>query len=189
MKHKITILIVFLICLSTSGFTQNKFRKYVADHQIDTNYLKSIDADNFREILPLQKGKLTWVVIFTNSCPGTKYVLGNVKKTISEYKDVNVMLCSSAPYRRIPELMEVLKKNEITFPTVYIINSDRHKDKRFDEREKGFLFRKEICEECRKDIIGVPYSIIYNDAGTVIQYGYIHSEELFPLFDKHSKEL
>ena len=183
MKHIFQTIIFVCLC-GINSYGQEKFEAYVAKHTIDTNYLKSVDADNLFSIIAKSDKKLNWVAIYTNYCAGTKHILSNVKKTIEEYKGVNIVLCSSAPYKEIPDLFKVLRKYDINITPVYIINTNRHKEKG-DDRYKGFMFRKEICQECQKDIIGVPYSILFDDEGKVVRYGYLHSEELFPIFESY----
>jgi len=67
----------------------------------------------------------------------------------------------------------VLRKNSIVESPVYDIDSQKYKDKKSDDRYKGKLFRDDICDECRKDYIGVPYKILFNQKGNVIRCGFL----------------
>lgn len=104
------------------------------------------------------------VSIYTNFCGGTPYFFQRVKRFDSAgYKQVHWVCCSSADLRDSLETVQVLKQYGVYIDTVYLIDNLQYKEKRSDDRYKGFVFRKDICLPCKKDIIGVPYTIVFNN--------------------------
>lgn len=129
------------------------------------------------------------VTIYTNFCAGTPYYFQRLKRFDSiGYKNIHWVPCSSADLRDSLETVQVLKKYGVYPDTVYLINSAMYKEKRSDDRYKGFVFRKDICEPCVKDIIGVPYTIIYNNRKEIVAKGYIHSNEEYVRIFTQKKE-
>lgn len=119
------------------------------------------------------------VTIYTNFCAGTPYFFQRLKRFDSAgYKRVNWVCCSSADLRDSLETVQVLKKYGVYLDTVYLIDNIKYKEKRSDDRYKGFVFRKDICLPCKKDIIGVPYTIVFDNKKRIVAYGYIHDNEI-----------
>lgn len=128
------------------------------------------------------------VCIYTNFCSGTKYLFQRIKYFDSlGYDQLHWVFCSSADMRDSLETIQVMKKYGVYVDTLYMINNTEYKEKRSDDRYKGFLFRKDICEPCRKDIIGVPYTIVYNSQKEIVAFGYIHEEEILKVVGSEAK--
>ena len=174
---------LLLLIATTHCHSQSAtFLKY----NTDTNHLKIINKPILHEILQKSTAKLNWLIMYTNYCGGTKYILNEVNEVQAKYGDkVNIILCSSAPYAEIGQMLQVLAKANVKLNAIYIIDGEIYKDKKSDDRKKAFAFRKDICEECRKDIIGVPYSIMYNNKGEITQYGYFHQISRLEYIDNY----
>ena len=63
-----------------------------------------------------------------------------------------------------------------------------YKDKKSDSGQKGLNFRNDICEECKNDIIGVPYYIIY-EKSKIIKNGYRSKINFFEFIGSTIKDL
>lgn len=119
------------------------------------------------------------VTIYTNFCGGTPYFFLRLKRFDSAgFKQIHWVNCSSADLRDSLETVQVLKKYGVYVDTVYLIDNVQYKEKRSDDRYKGFVFRKDICIPCQKDIIGVPYTIVFNNKKEIVAKGYIHDDEI-----------
>ena len=95
------------------------------------------------------------------------------QKNLKKYnRQVKILLCSSVPYKQTNQVLDVLDKSEVEDVDVFMIDSEMYKDKKSDNRQKGFLFRNDICEACRNDLIGVPYKIHFNKERKIIAKGY-----------------
>lgn len=114
-----------------------------------------------------------YLLIYTNNCGGTHYLLPQLQNYVERYgKSLNIILASSEAYSAIAEVKNMVKKYNVPLARTYIIDSDIYKDNRRDARKKGFKFRNDLCAECKSDIIGVPYNILYDKKQNVIFHGY-----------------
>lgn len=159
------------LCLLAQGrLVAQDFHK----HCPDTNLIKLIDRSKAINLLKHSGGKPTYVVIFTNYCAGTEGTLRIASDLRRKYKDsIQILLCSSAPYKDMQALLDILKKNGVHETPVYMIDSEQYKDKR-DDRAKGRKFRDDLCKSCRKDPIGVPYKLLYDKNGNMIRAGFMN---------------
>ncbi len=74
------------------------------------------------------------------------------------------------------DIPALLKSHSINLPVTYMIDKSFYPEKRMDDRKKGYYFRNDICPECRKDIIGVPYRLMYDKNKKLIYHGYRSSD-------------
>jgi hypothetical protein len=167
------IIILFLTFGALFAREKKSFNDYLSENNLDSTQVLLIDKKKLNQLLTSTEAKVTWVAIYTNYCGGTPYLFRDVKKAQRLYgNQLQIILCSSAPYKEFGGLIKVLKKDTMNLPAVYIIDSEVYKDKKSDDRVKGYKFRNDICESCRNDIIGVPYTILYNKNGKVLYGGY-----------------
>lgn len=135
-------------------------------HCSDSNHVKRIDKVKLKEQIIRANKKVSLVLIYTNYCGGTQYALNEINNLRKWYgNEVNLALCSSTPYKDIPAMLQVLKKFQVSESPVYVIDSEKYKDKKLDDRYKGKLFRDDICRSCKRDVIGVPYTILFDENG------------------------
>lgn len=173
MKTISTLLVSTLLIASIFARSKKSLNEYLLKYQLDTSKYVLIDKPILQNLIANTSSEITWVAIYTNLCSGTKYLNRNVNTIHRKYDNkVQILMCSSAPYKDVYELSRVLERDSINLNPVYMIDSKSYKDKWSDDREKGFSFRKDICEPCRNDIIGVPYSIFFNKKSEVVYYGY-----------------
>ena len=166
--------LIYTILLLIASLHCNSQSNQSIEYRTDTNHVKLINKQKLNNLLQSTNSTLNWIIIYTNKCAGTKYVLEDIKKIQEQYLDkMNIILCSSEPYSAIDTMLQVLAKANVKLKTVYIIDSDKYIDKISDNREKGFQFRKDICKSCKKDPIGVPYSIIFDNKGEIVKFGYL----------------
>ena len=166
------LLLALTIVLNTKkGKTQSPGQPFYVN---DTNYVKLIDKDRLMNLVTASDKKVTLTIIYTNLCGGTKHVLEMVNELRATYKDsIQILLCNSSRYQDTKEMEGILKKYGIQENPVYMISSEKYRDKKSDDRHKGKLFRDDICAECRKDYIGVPYKILFDQKGNVIRCGFL----------------
>lgn len=142
----------------------------------------------YNDVLSRQGYDYHVVCIYTNYCGGTKYLFQRIKYFDSlGYDQLHWVFCSSADMRDTLETLQVMKKYGVYVDTLYMIDNTKYKEKRSDDRHKGFEFRKDVCEPCRKDIIGVPYTIVYNNLKEIVAFGYIHEEEILKVVGSVAK--
>lgn len=165
---------IYLMSLITFAFINvsaqiEKFNKYNGTD----DSLEIINKHKLDSLLTNTHSKACLVAIYTNFCIGTHYLLTDVQNYIATYGEkLSIILVSSEPYKEIEDLKKVLRKYSIKLPKTYIIDSDIYKDKRSDSRQKGFEFRNDFCGECRPDIIGVPYCLLYKNGHDLVFHGY-----------------
>ncbi|MBK7691817.1 MAG: hypothetical protein IPJ31_12115 [Bacteroidetes bacterium] len=131
-----------------------------------------INATNFSTLLSNAGNYFKYFVIYTVGCQGTPSELRYIQKSDSLYSDqVKFFLISSdniAAYL-IQMLQKKLFRSGFFYPT-YIID---HTVKSFlDDRKRGEIFRNQVCEECRGDIIGVPYVMLFDHSNRLLFHGY-----------------
>ncbi len=130
-----------------------------------------VNEANLKELIS-KRGKFTYLVFFTIGCKGSPYEFRYIKKSDSLYPGLlNIKMISSdniAPY-----LIQILQKrlflSKINYQT-YII--DKSIPSYLDSRKRGLLLRNQVCEECRNDIIGVPYIMLFSPEGKLLFHGY-----------------
>lgn len=138
----------------------------------DSVKVKLIDLEKLNQLVDSSKAKVNWVIIYTNNCGGTSYILKDAIELKAKYQDnLNVILCSSEPMSKIKDVEELMIKFNIHWDT-YIIDGSKFKEKKSDDRYKGFDFRNSLCKSCHVDPIGVPYSFLIDDKQNVIFSGY-----------------
>jgi hypothetical protein len=134
--------------------------------------IQYVNATNFSILLSNAGNYFKYFVIYTVGCQGTPSELRYIQKSDSLYSDnVKFFLISSdniAPYL-IQMLQKKLLRSGFFYPT-YIID---HSVKSFiDDRKRGEIFRNQVCEECRGDIIGVPYVMLFDQDDRLLFHGY-----------------
>ncbi len=138
----------------------------------DSVKVKLIDLEKLNQIVDSSKAKVNWVIIYTNDCGGTSYILNDAIKLKAKYQDkLNVILCSSEPMHKIREVEELMVKFKINWDT-YIIDGNKFDEKKKDDRYKGFEFRNALCRVCKIDPIGVPYSFLIDEKQNIVFSGY-----------------
>ena len=182
------ILRVFVLILFSVQMTRAQSKDWT-NYVTDTHYVKRIDKEKLAEQILQANKKVTLVVIYTNYCGGTEYVLKSVNKIRSTYGDaVNIALCNSSMYKDIPNMLSVLKRFNVKESPVYVIDSEKYKDKKSDDRYKGKLFRDDICQACKREVIGVPYKILFDENGNLLENGYISSETVNAIIEYQLKK-
>ncbi len=168
--------ILFLITLQFNLSAQNsKFIKYNGNN----DSLEIINKTKLDSILSKSEADLNFVAIFTNGCLGTRYMLKILNKYSLDHKNkLNIILANSDPYSGISTLKKLLNKYSIKLAKTYVIDSETYKDKRSDSRVKGYKFRNDICTECKSEIIGVPYYMLFAKGGKLIYHGYASLDSL-----------
>lgn len=137
--------------------------------------VKVIDEEGLQNLLAQSQKKLRLFTIITRNCGGTPNALAYEAYLNKNYdKDVDHWILFSDKVKNASKVMERLKQLDRT-GTVYII-SDKYKSKVSDDRQKGTDFRNSVCQECKQDVIGVPYNILYNQKNEVIMHGYPNFE-------------
>ena len=86
-------------------------------------------------------------------------------------------------------MAELCVQYEVPADTVYIIDGTKYKNDKEDDREKGLLFRNDICKECQKDNIGVPYHLLYNNNGVLLKSGFIDQKEIEAIIQKELEQI
>ena len=131
-----------------------------------------INQQNFKDLLQAEGEKYKLLTLFTSGCGGTPSEMKYLRKMDSLYSDqVSCITISSdniAPY-----LIQKIQKLSLYFKIqhqVYIL--DKTIDSYLDSRKRGFIFRNQLCQECQQDIIGVPYTILYDQKNQVLFHGY-----------------
>jgi hypothetical protein len=165
MKKTIYIEFVFftLILILFSSFLQAQ----------DLPRLEKINKEGLTKIIDSSQADVYLVIIYTNECRGTKYVLDEVKSYIDKYGGrIKLILCNSSFEKEMSDIPVLLKSHSINLPVTYMIDKTFYPEKRMDDRKKGYFFRNDICPECRKDIIGVPYRLMYDKNKKLIYHGY-----------------
>lgn len=162
-----------MLCIKSTLYGQNKgLEKYYTDSSL----IKLIDKNKLKTILQNEE-QISVVMIFSNHCVGTTWLLPFANELNNRYKDsVNLILCSCAQPNEFKFLQNLLIKYQVEIKPIYWINSNVYKDKKSDERKKGQLFRNDICESCKEDLIGVPYLIIYK-GNKIMEKGFLGRAE------------
>lgn len=142
--------------------------------------LHSIDKERLNSELNNNKTfKYQVVFIFTNKCIGTKYLMEKIRFLKQQpIRSTNFLLCCSSRMKDSNTTRKIITDAQLGLDTIYLIDKHQYREKLTDDRYKGFLFRNDICSQCAKDEIGVPYTIVYNAQGEIIKFGYINREEL-----------
>lgn len=185
MKNVIYFLFVFMLLFKTVS-AQTRYSmpvKPIATKLINKEIL-------YNDVLSQPNYDIHIVTVFTNYCPGTPQFFQRLKTLDSMgYKNIHWVCCSSADLKDSLETIQTMKKYGVYVDTVYLINSNKYKEDKTDDRYKGFLFRKDVCKPCRRDIIGVPYTIIYDNKKRVIDKGYKRTPAIIiDLLSKLKKE-
>jgi hypothetical protein len=171
---KISLMIAMgLFIYNTLEAKKKSFETCLKESGITHNNLQLIDKQKFDDLIKNSKEEIILVPVFTNYCDGTSYLMRRIDTLEKEFAGkVNIILCSSAPYNELSDLDRVLKSYQIDTKPVYVIDRTKYKEKRLDDRFKGLKFREDICAPCKGMIIGVPFIMIFNKQGQVLEYGY-----------------
>jgi hypothetical protein len=161
------------------SFKEITYKKYVKEKYEDIE-IQLLNDSNFNQLIKGAKNKYKYFVFYTSGCQGTGYELNYIRKSDSTLNErVNFYLISSdniAPY-----LVQILQKklfnNQFCYPT-YII--DNNIKSFIDDRKRSLIFRNKICKECKDDIIGVPYIILFDKNNNVIFHGYRGYKNKYP---------
>jgi len=152
-------------------FTLNP-KSHQTIQQFEDIEIMYINQQNFKDLLQSEGEKYKLVTLFTSGCGGTPGTMKYLRKIDSLYSDqVSCITISSdniAPY-----LIQKIQKLSLFFKIqhqVYIL--DKTIDSYLDSRKRGFIFRNQLCQECQQDIIGVPYTILYDQKNQVLFHGY-----------------
>jgi len=186
MKTLLLPLFVIFQLIAQSVRAQNQdYLKYCPD----TNSIKLIDKSKLISKMTQSEKPIQLVLIYTNNCGGTIWALENIAKLNNKYPDkINFILCSSANEKNQRKMAELCVEHEVPLDTVYIIDGTKYKNDLEDEREKGFLFRNDICKECQKDNIGVPYHLIFDNSGRLLKAGFFFSKEIDSIIQKQLEQ-
>lgn len=134
--------------------------------------VRVIDEAGVQTLLTQSQKPLRLFTIITKGCGGTPDVLAYEVKISEEYgNQVDHWILVSDKVKDAPAVVSTLRKNGYK-GLVYIID-DKYGNDPSDSRQKGTDFRNILCEECRDEIIGVPYKLLYNQNNSVIMHGYL----------------
>lgn len=133
----------------------------------------------FQEMASKPQFKYHMVCIFTNKCIGTQSMFARIK-LLEENKitNTNISLCCSSKEKDAKITKKLVQESGTGIDHVFMIDKKMYREKLTDDRKKGFLFRNDICKECAIHEIGVPYTILFDQNGTIINYGYLGREEI-----------
>lgn len=174
-------LLISLLTLNILVYSQSE--TFIHYNQNDSLY-EILNKSRLDSILAHSKARLNYLVIFSNNCLGTHFLLQDINKYGEKYgNNINVILTSCEPYKQLNELKKIIAKYKVSLPKVYVIDSERYKDKKTDSRVKGMRFRNDIASECKKDIIGVPYNMVFNSEKKLVFHGYRNQLNLDSLID------
>jgi hypothetical protein len=169
-----SVFVFYLLLVSYSSTARKKsFEEWRRAAKADSTMVQLIDEDKLRTIVQSGTAELYLVSIYSNHCIGTRYLLRDADTLEQKYADrLKIMLCSSSPMSEFDEMMKSMITYHIDTKPIYMIDDRRYPEKRFDSRFKGIRFRDAICKPCKGIIIGVPFNILFDSKGNVIQYGY-----------------
>ncbi len=131
-----------------------------------------INQQNFKDLLQFSGEKYKLVTLFTSGCGGTPSEMKYLRRIDSLY--ANQVSCITISSDNIaPYLIQKIQKLSLYFKIqhqVYIL--DKTIDSYLDSRKRGYMYRNQLCSECQTDIIGVPYTILYDQKNQVVFHGY-----------------
>jgi thiol-disulfide isomerase/thioredoxin len=131
-----------------------------------------INQQNFKDLLHFSGEKYKLVTLFTSGCGGTPSEMKYLRRIDSLY--ANQVSCITISSDNIaPYLIQKIQKLSLYFKIqhqVYIL--DKTIESYLDSRKRGYMFRNLLCSECQTDIIGVPYTILYDRKNQVLFHGY-----------------
>lgn len=134
--------------------------------------VRLINSAQLRSMLTQNDSSYKYICIFTSGCKGTPGELNYIKRSRSERgQQVQFFLISSdniAPYL-VQMIQKKLYSHHYFYP-VYII--DEQIKSFLDDRKRGELFRNQICPDCKNDIIGVPYVLLFDQQNKLLFHGY-----------------
>lgn len=179
MPNKIILLIIVIFVNSSLFAQEKKLQKYYTDSSI----IKLIDKQKLETLLQ-KKDQISVLMIFTNYCAGTAWLLPFSNELKNRYNDsIQLILCSCTQPAGFKNLQGIITKYKVETSPIYWISSRVYKDNKRDDRVKGQLFRDDICETCREDIIGVPYIIIYKGE-EIMNKGYLGRSDIRESMEK-----
>lgn len=172
-----SLLLLFVLIAPGTSFSQKKtplpfdsVRNYTTPQSWENVSIKEISGSELLEQIQNHPKKLNWVVIYTVHCSGTEYMMNYIKEMQDKYRDsIEVYLLSSNNYSELESLQKILFKYRVELQP-YIINKSY--GKYGDQRKKGVKLRNEICGACKKDVIGVPYNIVFDNQQNLLFHGF-----------------
>jgi disulfide oxidoreductase YuzD len=152
---------------------------FSAKYEIDDNVtsfediaVQLINSAQLCSMLAKNDSSYKYICIFTSGCKGTSGELNYIKRSRSgRGQQVQFILISSdnlAPYL-VQMIQKKLYSHQYYYP-VYII--DQQIKSFLDDRKRGEIFRNQICPDCKNDIIGVPYVLLFDKQNRVLFHGY-----------------
>lgn len=134
--------------------------------------VENMDTTNFKTIIHNTNQRFKYFAFYTTGCHGTPYEIRYIKKMDSMYKNkVDYYLVSSDNLANY--LIQIIQKTMFNFHYPYQTYIIDHQIRSFnDDRKRAFIFRNELCDECKTDIIGVPYILLYDEKGHILFHGY-----------------
>lgn len=132
--------------------------------------LKAIDVDQMKGLVAKNRKKLMYIVVFSSGCAGTPSAIQYYHQLMMKYRDsLEVIFIASDDYGHSHDVKKALFKYGF-FAQSYIV--DQKYGCFSDDRRKGYLLRNEFDEQCKADIIGVPYNLILDRQGRILYHGY-----------------
>lgn len=132
--------------------------------------LMVINKDQLFHSIQNNGKELSMVVIVTSGCGGTPSSIKYIKEVEEKYGDkAATYLLFSDSYKATDDVRRAVF-NYKYHKQVYIV--DHAYGETEDDREKGTSFRNSFCSECKKDIIGVPYNLVFDRQLHVLLHGY-----------------
>lgn len=200
----VTLLAVMLLvngkCFSQASHAQSSLP--VKDEPTPSTEVKKwqgislpvINKDQLFQNIRESGKELNMVVIVTSGCGGTPGAIKYLKEVEEKYGNkVASFLLFSDSYKNSDDVKKILSRYNYQ-NQVYII--DQNYGEKRDDRKKGTTFRNSFCDECQKDIIGVPYNLVFDKKLNILLHGYpnfrgplqqIPSDYIGWLLDKASK--
>jgi|GEM_PF-2327937 len=133
--------------------------------------IRLIDARGMQTLIHKSKKPLKLFTIITRNCGGTPDALSYEAYLDGKYaENVDHWIIFSDNLRDSTKVFRKLKQFKLR-GTYYLV-SDIYNEDPEDDRQKGTDLRNAICLECKQDIIGVPYTLLYDKENKIIMHGY-----------------
>jgi len=174
-----------IIIINNSCYCQEPALINTAGSNNEINIAKSTDitvaeitGPQLMETIRKNNKKLNWVILYTSGCSGTQYAIKYANEMVRKFGDsLGVYFLAGDNLKNIGNVKKVLFKYQTLLPK-YII-SDSY-GTYGDERKKCVKLRDDICRKCKKDIIGVPYHIVFDKTAEVVFHGFKSYKNTLP---------
>lgn len=139
--------------------------------------LLPINKDSLLSKIDHSESKYFVAVIFTSYCAGTNYVNQNLH-LIDSVSGIqcDYALCQSLSRSEIKDIQQsatlLADKKNLDKAHYHFIDISQYKTADNDGRKQGMKFRNDVCAECKSDIIGVPYYIIFDKNKKILYHDY-----------------